>query len=194
MSRVLALLAGGVLLAGVTGPTGADDSGGKKVPPALDFTMKDITGKPVSLAQYQGKVVLLVNVASQCGYTPQYKGLQALYEKYAQDGLVVIGVPANEFGRQEPGTDPEIAAFCTKNYGVTFPMLSKAVVKGPGICPLYKFLTAKETDPKFAGDIGWNFEKFLIGRGGEVVGRFKSAVKPESPQLVQAVEAELKKK
>jgi glutathione peroxidase len=193
MRRALAVLAGVGLLAAAAVAT-ATDKGDTKVPPALDFTMTDITGKPVELAQYQGKVVLLVNVASQCGYTPQYKGLQALYEKYKKDGLVVIGVPANEFGKQEPGTDAEISAFCTKNYGVTFPMMSKVVVKGPGICPLYKFLTSKETDPKFAGDIGWNFEKFLISRNGEVVGRFKSAVKPESPQLTQAIEAELQKK
>jgi glutathione peroxidase len=188
------LAAAAIVLGGVLVFSVAADEGGKKVPPALDFTMKDITGKPVNLAQYQGKVVLLVNVASQCGYTPQYQGLQALYEKYAKDGLVVVGVPANEFGKQEPGSDAQIAEFCTSNYHVTFPMMSKVVVKGPGICPLYQFLTAKETDPKFAGAIGWNFEKFLIGRGGEVVGRFKSAVTPESAELVGAIEQELKKK
>jgi glutathione peroxidase len=193
MRRVLALLAGVGLVAAVA-PVPAADKGDKKVPPALDFTMKDIAGKPVALSQYQGKVILLVNVASQCGYTPQYKGLQALYEKYKKDGLVVIGVPANEFGKQEPGTDAEISQFCTTNYGVTFPMMSKVVVKGPGICPLYQYLTAKESDPKFAGPIGWNFEKFLISRAGEVVGRFKSKVAPEAPELVQAIKGELTKK
>jgi glutathione peroxidase len=151
--------------------------------------MKDITGKPVELSQYQGKVVLFVNVASQCGYTPQYKGLQALHDKYAKDGLVVIGVPANEFGRQEPGTDAEIADFCTKNYGVTFPMMGKVVIS-----PLYNYLTSKDTNPQHAGAVGWNFEKFLIGRNGAVVGRFKSGVKPESPELAKAIEAELNKK
>jgi len=194
MSRVLSLLAGAVLLAGVTGLVWAGDTGDQKVPAALDFTVKDINGKDVNLSQYQGKVVLLVNVASYCGYTPQYQGLEALYEKYAKDGLVVIGVPANEFGAQEPGTNAEIAEFCKAKYSVTFPMMGKVVVKGSGISPLYKFLTSKETDPKFAGDIGWNFEKFLIGRNGEVVGRFKSAVKPDAPDLVRAVEDELKKK
>lgn len=193
MSRVLALLAGVGFLAAVAAAPAAD-KGDKKVPAALDFTMKDIAGKPVELSQYQGKVVLIVNVASRCGYTPQYKGLEALYEKYKDQGLVVIGVPANEFGKQEPGSDAEISEFCTKNYGVTFPMMSKVVVKGPGICPLYQYLTSKETDPKFAGPIGWNFEKFLISRNGEVVGRFKSPVKPESPELVKAIEAELHKK
>jgi glutathione peroxidase len=168
--------------------------GVKAVPPVLNFTMKDLNGKPQDLSQYQGKVVLFVNVASQCGFTPQYKGLQALYEKYQKDGLVIIGVPANEFGKQEPGSNSEIAEFCEKNYHVTFPMLSKVVVKGDGITPLYKFLTSKETDPKFAGDIGWNFEKFLIGRSGEIVGRFKSRIAPDSPDVVQAIEAELKKK
>src|SRR5438105_535132 len=172
----------------------AADKGDVKVPAALNFTMNDITGKPVALSQYQGKVVLLVNVASRCGYTPQYKGLEGLYEKYGKDGLVVIGIPANEFGKQEPGTDAEIKEFCTAKYNVTFPMMSKVVVKGQGICPLYQFLTSKETDPKFAGAIGWNFEKFLIGRSGEVVGRYKSAVKPDAPELVKAVEAELAKK
>ena len=194
MTKVLAALSAGVVLGGLVLSAPAADKGDKKVPPTLDFTMKDITGKPVELSQYQGKVVLLVNVASQCGYTPQYKGLQALYEKYSKDGLVVIGVPANEFGKQEPGSDAEISEFCSKNYGVTFPMMSKVVVKGPGICPLYNFLTSKETDPKFAGAIGWNFEKFLIGRNGEVVNRFKSAVKPDAAELTKAIEAELSKK
>jgi glutathione peroxidase len=192
MNRVFAVA--GVLAAGIVSVSTAANPGEKKVPPALNFTMTDITGKPVELSQYQGKVVLFVNVASRCGYTPQYKGLQALHEKYGKDGLVVVGVPANEFGRQEPGTDLEIKQFCTANYGVTFPMLSKVVVKGKGICPLYQFLTSKETDPKFAGDVGWNFEKFLIGRSGEVVGRFKSDVEPDAPEFTKAVEAELNKK
>ena len=169
-------------------------TGDKKVPAALSFKMKSLDGKDVDLSQYQGKVVLLVNVASFCGNTPQYKGLEALHEKYADKGLVVLGVPANEFGKQEPGTNEEIAQFCTSKYDVKFPMLSKVVVKGDGICPLYQYLTSKDTDPKFAGDIEWNFAKFLISRDGEVVGRFKPKVQPESDDVVKAIETELGKK
>ena len=133
-------------------------------------------------------------MASKCGYTPQYKGLQALYEKYKDKGLVIIGVPANEFGHQEPGTDAEIAKFCESKYNVKFPMLSKVVVKGEGQVPLYKYLTSKETNPKFGGEIKWNFTKFLISRGGAIVTRFEPAVSPESDQMKQAIEAELAKK
>ena len=195
MKMPLVILAAGAVLAGLAAATVAADTGAKTVtPPVLNFTMKKLDGTPVNLADYKGKVVLFVNVASQCGYTPQYAGLEKLYEKYAKDGLVVIGVPANEFGKQEPGSDAEISEFCKKNYGVTFPMLSKVVVKGPGICPLYDYLTTKEANPKFNGPIGWNFEKFLVGRNGEVVGRFKSKVEPESKELTEAIEAELKKK
>lgn len=189
-ARFLAAIASVAVLV----PAFAADKGVPKVPAALNFTMKDIDGKPTELKQFQGKVVLLVNVASRCGYTPQYEGLEALYEKHGNAGLVVIGVPANDFGKQEPGTDAEIKAFCTSKYNVTFPMMSKVVVKGDAICPLYKYLTSKDTDPKFAGDIKWNFEKFLISRSGDVVGRFNSKVKPDSPELTQAIEAELKKK
>ena len=170
------------------------DKGDKKVAPALNFKMKSLDDKDVDLSQYQGKVVLIVNVASKCGYTPQYKGLEKLYETYHKDGLVVLGVPANEFGRQEPGTDQEISEFCKSNYGVTFPMMAKVVVKGRGICPLYQHLTSKETDPKFSGDIKWNFTKFLVGRDGAIAGRFEPKVKPESAELTKAVEAELAKK
>jgi glutathione peroxidase len=166
----------------------------KKVPAVLNFKMKGLNGKEVDLSRYQGKVVLIVNVASKCGYTKQYKGLQALYKKYAKEGLVVLGVPANDFGKQEPGTDKEIAAFCKENYGVTFPMLSKVVVLGDGICPLYKHLTSKDTNPKFGGKIGWNFTKFLIARDGTIVKRFDSAVDPESAKVKKAIAAELKKK
>ncbi len=172
----------------------------------LQFKMKDIKGKDVELADYKGKVVLFVNVASKCGYTKQYKGLQELYEKFKDDGLVVIGVPANEFGGQEPGTDQDIAKFCESRYKVTFPMMAKVVVKedkaaddgdaatAGKIAPLYKFLTDKTTNPKFAGDIGWNFEKFLVAKNGEVVGRYKSGVEPMSDKLVDAVKKELAEK
>ncbi len=163
------------------------------VPPVLNFTMKNIEGKDVNLADYQGKVVLMVNVASKCGLTPQYKQLQALHDRYAAKGLVIIGFPANEFGKQEPGSNEEISEFCTKNYGVKFPMMSKIVVKGEGQCDLYKFLTSKETNPKFAGDITWNFEKFLISRKGEVVNRFPPRTKPNASDVIRAIEEELAK-
>lgn len=159
----------------------------------LDFEMKSLTGKPIELKQYQGKVVLIVNVASQCGLTPQYEQLQKLYDKYSGKGLAVLGFPANEFGKQEPGTDGEIAQFCQKNYGVTFDMFSKVVVKGDGQCPLYQFLTSKETNPKFPGDIQWNFEKFLVNRQGEVIQRFAPPVRPDAPEVVSAIEAALAK-
>lgn len=163
--------------------------GAEKSP--LGFTMKDIDGKPLKLSQFKGKVVVLVNVASECGLTPQYEGLQSLYKKYNKKGLVILGVPANEFGRQEPGTDAEIKKFCTSEYNVTFPMLSKVVVKGKGMCDLYEHLTSKETNPKFAGPIRWNFTKFLINRKGEVVERFEPRARPE--QMTKAIERELAK-
>lgn len=162
--------------------------------PALQFKMKDIDGKEQDLTQYYGNVVLVVNVASQCGYTPQYKGLEAMYRKYKKKGLVIIGVPANEFGRQEPGSDEEIKEFCSKKFDVTFPMMSKVVVKGDGICPLYKYLTAKDAGHDFGGDIPWNFNKFLIDRTGHIVARFEHRVSPDSSQMVEAVEKELKAK
>ncbi|MBL8223464.1 MAG: glutathione peroxidase, partial [Bryobacterales bacterium] len=131
-----------------------------------EFSMKTIDGKQASLADYKGKVVLFVNVASQCGYTPQYAGLQSLYEKYQGKGLVVVGVPANDFGSQEPGSDAEIKTFCSRNYNVTFPMLSKVVVKGSGKVPLYEYLT------QTGGEVKWNFTKFLVGKDGKVRARF----------------------
>jgi glutathione peroxidase len=159
----------------------------------LDFKMKSLTGKEVDLSKYKGKTVLIVNVASQCGLTPQYEGLEALYEKYGDKGLVILGFPANEFGKQEPGTDAEISEFCKSNYGVKFDMFSKIVVKGDGIHPLYKFLTSQDTNPKFAGDISWNFEKFLVDKNGDVVARFAPKTTPQSPDVVTAVEAQLAK-
>ena len=178
----------------VAGGAWADEKGGAKVAGPLDFKMDGIDGKEVDLGQYKGKVVLLVNVASECGYTPQYKGLQELYDTYGKAGLVVVGVPSNDFGKQEPGTNDEILKFCQSRYKVTFPLMAKAVVKGDGKVPLYKFLTEKETNPKFPGEVGWNFEKFLINRKGEVVGRFGPAVEPSSDELVKAIKTELDKK
>jgi glutathione peroxidase len=155
------------------------------------FTLKNIDGEEISLADYKGKVVLLVNVASKCGLTPQYEGLQALYEKYKDKGLVVVVVPANEFGNQEPGTNAQIKEFCKLNYDVTFPMLSKIVVKGLGIHPLYAHLTSKESNPKFAGDIAWNFTKFLVDKDGNVIARFEPRTTPDSDEVVKAIEAAL---
>jgi glutathione peroxidase len=188
--RIAASLLAGLLVSFAS----ADEKGDKKVPPVLNFRMKSLAGKEVELSQYQGKPILIVNVASQCGYTPQYEGLQALHDTYAKDGLVVLGVPSNDFGRQEPGTSEEIAEFCQKNYGVKFDMLEKVVVKGEDKVPLYQYLTSKETDPKFGGEIKWNFTKFLISRNGEIVARFEPGVKPESEKVTKAIEAELAKK
>lgn len=171
----------------------AADKADGKAPSALGFKMKSLTGKEVDLSKYKGKVVLIVNVASYCGNTKQYAPLEKLHEKYADEGLAILGFPANEFGKQEPGTDEEIAEFCEKNYGVKFDMFSKVVVKGEGKCPLYEFLTSKETNPKFGGDITWNFEKFLIGRDGKVVARFAPRTKPDSEEVVTAIEAQLDK-
>jgi glutathione peroxidase len=160
---------------------------------ALSHTLKDIKGKDVDLSKYKGKVVMFVNVASECGLTPQYEGLQALYAKYEKQGLVVIGIPANEFGAQEPGTNEQIEKFCTGKYKVTFPMMAKIVVKGKGIDPLYKYLTAVETKPAAKGDVMWNFEKFIIGKNGEVAARFTPETEPSDAKLVETIEAELKK-
>lgn len=192
--RFLGAAVGLFLLMAVSVVTAEDKKEKGKVPDALNFKMKRLDGKEANLADYAGKAVLIVNVASECGYTPQYAGLQKVHEKYGSQGLAVIGVPANEFGKQEPGSDADIAGFCKKNYGVTFDMYSKVVVKGEGQAPLYKHLTSKETNPKFAGQVKWNFEKFLIGRNGEIVGRFGSAVEPESKELTSAIETELAKK
>lgn len=169
----------------------------QELPPALNFEMKKLgKDKPVNLAkEYAGKVVLLVNVASRCGNTPQYEQLQALHEEYAEKGLAVVGVPCNQFGRQEPGTALEIIEFCTTNYGVEFDLLEKTNVKQgePDQCPLYAYLTSKKTNPEFAGEIPWNFEKFLISRDGKVVGRFNHRTKPDAKEVVEAIEAQLDK-
>jgi glutathione peroxidase len=159
-------------------------------PSPLTGQMKKIDGSSVDLSQYKGKTVLIVNVASKCGYTSQYKGLQSLYDKYKDQGLVILGFPANEFGGQEPGSDAEIAKFCSTKYGVTFDMFSKIEVKGPKMSPLYKTLTESSAPP---GDVKWNFEKFLVGRDGKVAGRFASGVSPEDPAFVKAIEASLAK-
>jgi glutathione peroxidase len=156
-----------------------------------DFTMKSIEGQPVPLAAYKGKVVLLVNVASRCGFTPQYTALESIYEKYKDQGFVIVGIPANNFGGQEPGTDAEIKTFCTAKYQVTFPMMSKVSVKGDDQTPLYQFLTDKAANPSTGGEIKWNFTKFLVGPDGRVITRFESDVKPDSPEVTGAIEKTL---
>lgn len=157
-----------------------------------DFNLPLLNGKDAPLASYKGKVVLVVNVASRCGFTPQYTALEAIYEKYKDQGFVIIGFPANNFGGQEPGTNEEIAKFCTGKYNVTFPVYGKISVKGDDQAPLYSYLT-KEANPSVAGDIKWNFTKFLVDRNGKVVQRFESAVMPDSPEVTAAIEAQLKK-
>jgi glutathione peroxidase len=155
------------------------------------FTLKSIDGTPAPLADYKGKVVLLVNVASQCGFTPQYSALESVYEKYKDRGFVILGFPANNFGAQEPGTNEEIKTFCTRKYSVTFPMYSKISVKGADQDPLYTYLT-KQTPSGISGEIKWNFTKFLVDRDGKVVQRFESAVTPDSKEVVSAIEKQLK--
>lgn len=186
MKKWTSLLLAGIVAACV-GNLGAED----KTPAALNFTMKTITGKDADLAQYKGKVVLLVNVASKCGLTDQYEQLEALHEKYAAQGLAVVGVPCNQFGKQEPGSDAEIAEFCSETYKVKFDLLSKVDVNGETACPLYKHLTALETKPQGPGKISWNFEKFLLDREGNVVGRYSPRTAPDAPEVVKAIEESL---
>ncbi len=172
----------------VKDPTATAD---KDKPSPLDFKVKDIDGKDVNLADYKGKVVMIVNVASKCGFTPQYKALEAVYEKYKEQGFVIIGFPANNFKSQEPGSDDEIKKFCTDKYNVTFPMMSKISVKGEDKAPLYKFLTEEPTAGDFKGDISWNFNKFLVDRNGQVFARFASPTKPDDAQVTGAIEKAL---
>jgi len=178
--KILILLAVGLIFHVIT--AGAAGS-------IYDIPLKDINGKDTSLKPYQGKVMLVVNVASKCGFTPQYTALEALHQKYKDRGLVVLGFPCNQFGGQEPGTDAEIKQFCSSKYAVTFPMFDKIEVNGANRHSLYVMLAGKESP--FAGDIGWNFTKFLIGRDGKILKRFESRVKPDSPEVIQAIEAAL---
>ena len=156
-----------------------------------DFTLPSIDGKPLPLASFKGKVVLMVNVASQCAYTPQYTALESIYEKYKDRGFVILGFPANNFGEQEPGTNAEIKTFCSAKYNVTFPMFSKISVEGRDQNALYAYLT-KAANPSVAGDIQWNFTKFLVDRNGRVVRRFEPPVTPDSPQVMDSIENRLK--
>jgi glutathione peroxidase len=156
-----------------------------------DFTLNSIDGKPAPLANYKGKVLLVVNVASRCGFTPQYTALEATYEKYKDQGFVILGFPANNFGGQEPGTNAEIKTFCASKYMVTFPLYSKVSVKGDDQTPLYHFLTT-DANPSLTGDIKWNFTKFLVDRNGNVMQRFEPATKPDAPEVIAAIEKALK--
>ena len=152
----------------------------------LTIPFKTIAGHDSTLAAFKGKVLLIVNTASECGYTPQYEGLEQLYEKYKDKGLVVVGFPANNFGGQEPGTNEEIAKFCTSKYSVTFPMMAKVSVKGEDIHPLFKYLT-KESP--ITGEIGWNFSEFLLDKDGKLVSRYPSKITPLDPQLTSKIES-----
>jgi len=156
-----------------------------------DFNLNSIDGQPAPLAAYKGKVVLLVNVASKCGFTPQYSALESTYEKYKDRGFVIVGIPANNFGAQEPGSNQEIKTFCSSKYHVTFPMMAKVSVKGDDITPLYQFLTDKSSNPQSGGEIKWNFTKFLIGPDGRVITRFEPEITPDSPQVTSAIEEAL---
>ncbi|HYW65072.1 MAG TPA: glutathione peroxidase [Candidatus Dormibacteraeota bacterium] len=156
-----------------------------------DFSLNSIDGQPTPLSSFKGKIVLLVNVASRCGYTPQYAALESIYEKYKSRGFVIVGIPANNFGGQEPGSNEEIKTFCTAKYHVTFPMMAKVSVKGSDITPLYQFLTDKAAHPETGGEIGWNFTKFLVGPDGKVLARFDSKVEPDSAQVTSAIEKAL---
>lgn len=193
-----------MVLAGVAGMVGSGavqdkdkDKGvplkadGTKVTSVLDFTMNSIDGKPVELSKYKGKVILIVNVASKCGLTPQYTQLQSTYEKYNEKGLVVLGFPANNFMGQEPGSDKDIKQFCSTNYNVTFDLFSKISVKGDDMHDLYRFLTSKEANGEHAGPIQWNFDKFLVDREGKVIGRFGPRTKPDDKKVIAAIETAL---
>ncbi|NNE98914.1 MAG: glutathione peroxidase [Pyrinomonadaceae bacterium] len=172
-----------------------DESEASNLPPKetsiYEFTVTNIDGEDVNLRKYKDHVLLFVNTASKCGYTPQYKGLQAIYDKYKDQGFYVLGFPANNFGGQEPGSEKEIKEFCTLRYRVTFPMFAKISVKGDDQHPLYNYLTSKETNPKFGGEVTWNFNKFLANQDGEIIARFSSKEVPESKEVTSAIEKAL---
>jgi glutathione peroxidase len=169
-------------------PTGMTYHYSMSIESILDFSMRDTHGVETPIRKFEGKVLLVVNVASKCGFTPQYENLQILYDRYKDKGLEILGFPANDFLRQEPGSDSEIREFCRTKYGVTFPLFAKISVRGRGIHPMYKFLTDPATNPKFPGKIGWNFAKFLVDRTGAVIGRFEPKVDPLDAQVTSAIE------
>lgn len=165
-----------------------------ETPEALNFKVKTLSGQDADLSQYKGKVILVVNVASKCGNTPQYEGLQELYDKHAGDGLVVLGFPCNQFGGQEPGSASQIEEFCESKYGVKFPMFEKIDVNGENAHPFYQYLTSYSGNGIQPGPVKWNFEKFVIGRNGDVVARIGARVKPDSKDVVSVLKTELAKK
>jgi glutathione peroxidase len=187
-SSLSVLLLSSLLTSMVAGTVIAGDKETKSI---YDFTMKTIDGKDTPLSAYKGKVLLIVNVASRCGNTPQYEGLEALYRKYKDQGFTILGFPANNFGKQEPGTDAEILTFCSTKYDVTFDMFSKISVKGADQHPMYDFLTSAKTNPQFSGDVKWNFQKYLVDRKGNIVGKFDPTDKPLSTEMSSAIEKAL---
>jgi glutathione peroxidase len=192
MAAVSVILADGPASGPAGGATSRPATGPASKPSALAFTVKDIAGKEASLAEkYAGKVVLIVNVASKCGFTPQYKGLEALHEKYSAKGLSILGFPCNQFGGQEPGTNQEIQEFCQTKFNVKFDMFDKIDVNGDKASPLYKYLTGADAPVRDKGAVKWNFEKFLIGKDGQVIARYRSPVKPED--IDKDIEAALAK-
>ena len=192
MTKIMVALTAMALLIVVAGPTpsGAEEAE-ESVPAALDFEVQALDGQDVALQSYLGDVVMIVNVASECGLTLQYEQLQALHEEYAEQGLAILAFPCNQFGEQEPGTASEIREFCSTNYGVTFDLFAKVDVNDEGACDLYQHLTSLETKPKGPGKIAWNFEKFVIDRQGQVVGRFEPRTKPDAPEVIKVLEGAL---
>ena len=188
----LAIL-GTITLTGCTSSS-ATEQESNNVSSPLDFTVQSLDGKDVDLGKYKGRVLLIVNVASKCGLTPQYEQLQALHSKYEKEGLSVLGFPCNQFLFQEPGSPEEIRKFCSTNYGVTFDLFAKVKVNGSNACELYKTLTAVDAKPAGSGKISWNFEKFVIGRDGDVVARFSPRTKPDDPELLEVIQSELSRK
>jgi glutathione peroxidase len=189
MTKLVLIIAMGTFM--ILGDSANAAEKAKKTPPVLNFTMKSIDGKPVKLSKYAGKVVLIVNVASECGLTDQYGQLQALHQAFGKEGLAILGVPCNQFGSQEPGTEAEIKKFCKANYGVTFDMLAKVDVNGEKACGLYKHLTLAKTKPVGPGKIGWNFEKFLLDRNGNVIARFDPNTSPDDEKVVASIKKAL---
>lgn len=187
--RLIGLLTGALLIMGSAMENVSGEEAKKgEVAKALQFELNSIKGESVKLEKYSGKVILVVNVASKCGYTRQYADLQSIYKKYGEKGLVILGIPCNQFGRQEPGSSKEIAEFCDSEFGVTFDLFEKVDVNGENACDFYKHLTSLNTEPTGKGDVKWNFEKFLIGRDGKVVGRYKSGTNPSDEDFVAIIE------
>ena len=191
MMNTKTILAWGASLMVMATGCGGTVQGASQKESALRYEMDALDGKKIDLSQYKGKVALVVNVASKCGLTPQYEQLQALHTKYSNKGLAILGFPCNQFAGQEPGTASEIQEFCKKNYGVSFDMFAKVDVNGDEACDLYKLLTSLDTKPTGAGNISWNFEKFLLDRNGFVVARFGPKTRPDDPAVIKAIEEQL---